>query len=306
MGGGTSVVSNAKYPPNGTLPGVVHTHAEAAPQGGEGLLTRQMLDNLARKSFSPTKGRSTRTASSSGFSKSHFETGGNGAGGDSPRPEIPQKVSKLLNRIGITPDPSAGAGAGGGGDAEVDFPEQKSKLVAHIFECLGALQSLVNVADLAFDPELETQSVCERDTSSMGTLLHEMVSIYGVCGDTIGTLLVSNPAAAAVEDSIGRLPLHVAVDCDQPWLSTVATLVEAYPRACRERDGAGRLPLHVVVDRNRPCASTMHILLNSYPEAAGSRRGVGRLAIHYACFCENPSLAIIDILLEVIYNFSFR
>ena len=64
------------------------------------------------------------------------------------------------------------------------------------------------------------------------------VSIYGLCGDTLAILLASNPAAATIEDSVGRLPLHVACDCDEPWLRTVRTLVEAYPRACRERDGA--------------------------------------------------------------------
>ena len=63
------------------------------------------------------------------------------------------------------------------------------------------------------------------------------MSIYGLCGDTLTILLASNPAAATIEDSVGRLPLHVACDCDEPWLRTVRTLLEAYPRACRERDG---------------------------------------------------------------------
>ena len=91
------------------------------------------------------------------------------------------------------------------------------------------------------------------------------VSVYGLCGDTIGTLLGANPAAATVEDNIGRLPLHVAVDCESPWLKVVDSLIKAYPRACRERDGkflfrfmislvhrglllcigGGRVPLHI-------------------------------------------------------------
>jgi len=147
MGGGTSAVN--KYPPESL---------GAALDGGraEGLLTREMLDNLAGAGFSPGK-RSSRGGS--GFAKSHFDTPGDNE-------EIPPNVAKLLLRIGITSP-----------DVDSDLPEQKSKLVAHIFECLGALQSLVNVSDLTYDPEMETQSVCERDTMAMGTLLHEMVCI---------------------------------------------------------------------------------------------------------------------------------
>ena len=271
MGGGSSI--SGKYPVAS-----VESQPTGSPSGAEGLLTREMLDNLARKNFSPGKrGRGVAV----GFSKSQFDTE------DADKGELPPAVVKLFQRIGITA-PNNGT----------DIPEQKSKLVSHIFECLGALQSLVNVSDLSYNPEMETQSMCERDTKAMGTLLHEMVSVYSLCGDTIQTLLASNPAAAAIEDSIGRLPLHVAVDCDYPWLQTVNMLVGAYPRACRERDGAGRLPLHIVVDRSDPCVDTIQTLLASYPDAAGTRRGVGRLAIHYACFCDSPSSTIIETLLQ--------
>lgn len=146
MGGGTSAVN--KYPSE-----IIETTvSNGAPSRAEGLLTREMLDNLAGAGFSPGK-RSRRGA---GFAKSHFN-----APGDNE--ELPPRVVKLLNRIGIT-----------NGESESVFSEQKSKLVAHIFECLGALQSLVNVTDLTYDPEMDTQSVCERDTAAMGTLLHEM------------------------------------------------------------------------------------------------------------------------------------
>ena len=31
----------------------------------------------------------------------------------------------------------------------------------------------------------ETQSVCERNTNSVGKLVHELVTIYGLCGDSL-------------------------------------------------------------------------------------------------------------------------
>ena len=130
----------------------------------------------------------------------------------------------------------------------------------------------------------ETQSVHDMNTSSVGHLLHEMVTIYGLCGDTISALLeavpgtaistatasvttsievlhfdISPPAtprhsaeAAGVEDNLGRLPLHVACDRDAPWMDMVEAMVDARPDSLNRRDGGGRLPLHVVLDRQMP------------------------------------------------------
>jgi hypothetical protein len=141
MGGGTSAAS-------GRLP----TEAIAANLSvEEGALTRQMLDSLARRNISPGKRRSS---SSSKLMLKQFRSS-----------TIPKSVSDLLKRIGVEDV-----------DNESNRHEHKSKLVNHIFECLGALQSLVNAADLTYpDEDFETQSVVERDEKAMGTLLHEMV-----------------------------------------------------------------------------------------------------------------------------------
>ena len=144
MGGGISTVSGR----------LSHEAIATDLSVEEGALTRQMLDSLARRNISPGKRRSS--SSSKLISKQL-------------RPStIPKPVSDLLKRIGVE-------------DANNDANrhEHKSKLVGHIFECLGALQSLVNAADIS-DPEedFETQSVVERDEKAMGTLLHEMVFPY--------------------------------------------------------------------------------------------------------------------------------
>ena len=67
------------------------------------------------------------------------------------------------------------------------------------------------------------------------------VTIYGLCGDSLKVLLDSQPAAAAVEDTAGRMALHVAVDKHKPWIRLVETLIAAYPDACKSRDGMRRI-----------------------------------------------------------------
>ena len=178
-----------------------------------------------------------------------------------------------------------------------------TKLVTHIFECLGALQHLVREYQSDYTSEMmspndETQSAHDMNTSSVGHLLHEMVSIYGLCGDTVSALLESVPEAAGVEDNLGRLPLHVACDRDSPWMDMLEAMVEAKPESLNNRDGGGRLPLHVVLDRQMPDINVVRFIVRSNPGAVSARRGVGRLPIHYACFSDNPDLEVIQCLLD--------
>ena len=178
-----------------------------------------------------------------------------------------------------------------------------TKLVSHIFECLGALQHLVREYQSDYTTDMtsqndETQSAHDMNTSSVGHLLHEMVSIYGLCGDTVSALLESVPEAAGVEDNLGRLPLHVACDRDAPWMDVLEALVEAKPESLNSRDGGGRLPLHVVLDRQVPDINAVRFIVRSNPGAVSARRGVGRLPLHYACFSDNPDLEVIQCLLD--------
>lgn len=152
--------------------------------------------------------------------------------------EVPLHVTEFLDRIGVNDDNkkntavsiSAGPRAH---NRNISMQNEKTtKLVGHIFECLGALQHLVrsNQSDIPSDTvNCETQSTNDMNTKSVGKLLHEMVTIYGLCGDTINALLEADPDAAGVEDTLGRLPLHVCCDRDEPWMDMVTALVEAKP-----------------------------------------------------------------------------
>lgn len=201
--------------------------------------------------------------------------------------ELPSSVVQLLSKVGIN-----GADQG-----------STSALVAHIFECLGALQHVIRGQEAysyssQMGEEGETQSAVETNTKSIGKLLHEIVTLYGLCGDTVRVLLDAEPLAASVEDSFGRLPLHVAVDRDEPWLQTVVDVMGAFPEALECRDGGGRLPLHIAVDRQLPSIAVVKCLLEANPDTAAKKRGVGRLAIHYACFPKAPSAEVVACLLD--------
>lgn len=209
--------------------------------------------------------------------------------------ELPPSVIQLLAKISIN------------GEAASTDPNKylTSALVAHIFECLGALQHVIRHGQDGFSyssqlgEESETQSAIETNTKSIGKLLHEIVTLYGLCGDTVGVLLNAEPMAASMEDSFGRLPIHVAVDRDEPWIQTVTELIGAYPEALECRDGGGRLPLHIAVDRQEPSAAVVKYLLQANPSTAATRRGVGRLPIHYAVFPKCPNAEVVASLLEI-------
>lgn len=138
--------------------------------------------------------------------------------------ELPHRTREFLRHINIQETSS--------------HNEQKTRLVAHVFDCLSALEQLVQLDNENENKiEGETQSVSDRNIKSLGQLVHELVSIYGLCGDSLKFLLEANPGAAAVEDTAGRMPLHVAVDKHRPWLRLIETLIAANPTACSTRDG---------------------------------------------------------------------
>ena len=96
--------------------------------------------------------------------------------------ELPLSTQTFLKNIGIGDN-------GSGKTSRITHNEQKTKLVSHVFDCLGALEQLVELDQQFSSNELqsvnETQSVCDRNINSVGKLIHELVSIYGLCGDSL-------------------------------------------------------------------------------------------------------------------------
>jgi hypothetical protein len=62
--------------------------------------------------------------------------------------------------------------------------ERKTKLVGHIFECLSALEQLVQLDQNNADNENnipDSQSTTEQNTATVGKLVHELVIILLHC-----------------------------------------------------------------------------------------------------------------------------
>jgi len=152
----------------------------------------QLLNEIKRRSTNPDSGRKFS------FSKRRPTI--------DQRYEIPQNVNSFLSKIGInetTENQTAIRIPLSSTSLHRVADVRTSKLVEHIFDCLGALQHLVRANQFGLGQvDYETQSMCDQNQNSIGKLIHEMVSIYGLCGDTLRVLLNSNPEAASIEVSI--------------------------------------------------------------------------------------------------------
>lgn len=79
--------------------------------------------------------------------------------------DLPHRTREFLRNIGIQ-DTST-------------HNEQKTRLVGHVFDCLSALEQLVQLDNENENKiEGETQSVSDRNIKSLGQLVHELVSYY--------------------------------------------------------------------------------------------------------------------------------
>jgi hypothetical protein len=76
--------------------------------------------------------------------------------------DLPHRTREFLRNIGIQDTSS--------------HHEQKSQLVGHVFDCLSALEQLVQLDNESeVQMEGESQSVCDRNIKSLGQLVHELV-----------------------------------------------------------------------------------------------------------------------------------
>lgn len=92
--------------------------------------------------------------------------------------ELPHRTREFLRNINIQSTSS--------------HHEQKTKLVGHVFDCLSALEQLVQLDnENESKMEGETQSVCDRNIKSLGQLVHELVTSYRCRLITLGLHLWS-------------------------------------------------------------------------------------------------------------------
>lgn len=101
----------------------------------------------------------------------------------------------------------------------------------------------------------------------------------------IQRLVQLHPRGAALEDGVGKLPLHLVCEQGKEWGAGTRSIHEAFPNAVRlsERNARGWLPLHMAAACVEANAELMTKLTELYPEAADKADGEGRYALHLAC-----------------------
>jgi hypothetical protein len=162
-------------------------------EGNDRFLSREVLNGINQKSGGGMRGIASPVVDNSigrrrSFSKNTKFT-------MEKDNELPHRTQTFLKNIGIGGDfPNASSPSGPNNapprvNIRMTHNEQKTKLVSHVFDCLGALEELVELDQNSSTSEMqslaETQSVCDRNTNSVGKLVHELVSIYGLCGDSL-------------------------------------------------------------------------------------------------------------------------
>jgi hypothetical protein len=215
--------------------------------------------------------------------------------------ELPHRTQTFLKNIGIGVETTNSPQR----SSRMTHNEQKTKLVTHVFDCLGALEELVELDQqhsTASDLQAlnETQSVCDRNTNSVGKLVHELVSIYGLCGDSLKVrcslsltlffshccvfrckvfaIVVSCCHAIYIYTNIllsasMMTVLHAHMLSLLLLLPLLQVLLESQPEAAAVEDAAGRMALHVAVDKHQPWIRLVNTLVDAYPTACKMRDG---------------------------------
>ena len=165
-------------------------------EGNDRFLSRELLNGINQKSGGGVGGALGSPAVDNSISRRRSFSRNTKFTLDKQDNELPHRTQTFLKNIGIGVDnlspTSSSATHRSSSSRMMTHNEQKTKLVSHVFECLGALEELVELDQQHSSRDLhalsETQSVCDRNTNSVGKLVHELVSIYGLCGDSLKVL----------------------------------------------------------------------------------------------------------------------
>lgn len=105
------------------------------------------------------------------------------------------------------------------------------------------------------------------------------------------------PWAVTKRDARGNLPLHIAIDRDDPAPLVVCELLRKYPASAQIKDHCGNLPLFLACRRPKTNCSVLKALLLSFSMAASTTL-FGSLALHHLCHKGSGSPDAIQALLS--------
>lgn len=137
------------------------------------------------------------------------------------------------------------------------------------------------------------------DSESGTTSLHQMFS-SSESNPSVEMLRIAsstNPLELRLKDKNGNLPLHIAVDKDDPSPVIVRELLNLFPGAAKVKDRMGNLPLFLACRRKRVQTSVIKAILKAHPEAA-TVKIMGALALHHLLHTGSPSPESAQLLID--------
>ena len=85
------------------------------------------------------------------------------------------------------------------------------------------------------------------------------------------SIISSSPATVKRKNKDGNLPLHIALDTEDPSPYVITHLLQAYPDATKVRNSSGFLPLFQACRKPKVHPSIVKSLLAYYPQAAAMK-----------------------------------
>merc|ERR1711884_104046 len=105
------------------------------------------------------------------------------------------------------------------------------------------------------------------------------------------------------KDGYGKIPLHYALENQNPSANVIYLLLEEWPDAIKEKDEHGKIPLHHALENHNPSRESENVIYllltkKKWPDAMKKKDGYGKIPLHYALENQNPSANVIYLLLE--------
>jgi ankyrin repeat protein len=137
--------------------------------------------------------------------------------------------------------------------------------------------------------------VYERDINGNTSLHHAVRSMAKL--EAVELLVRLCPGSIRVRNNQGSLPVHCALDQEDPSHEILEFLVRSWRDLVSESDNQGRRPIHVGLETNDPSVEAVRFLARQGLGPAGQQNAQGQLPLHIAAEWGH-SLEIVHLLVE--------
>ena len=140
-------------------------------------------------------------------------------------------------------------------------------------------------------------AISESGTTSLHQMFSSNDSNLNPSIEMLRIASSTNPLELRLRDKNGNLPLHIAVDRDDPSPVIVRELLLLFPGSAKVKDKMGNLPLFLACRRKRVQTSVIKAILKANPEAAKVKI-MGALALHHLLHTGSPSPESAQLLID--------